>query len=206
MTKFLHHIFIVFAHLGGPGLLGLGVVDSSFLFVPLGNDVLVIAMSGRKHDLAPYYALMAALGSVIGCALVDLLCRKEGEKGLEKFLSGQRLKNVKRRMKKNAAWTLVVASLMPPPFPFTPFVAAASAVQYPRRKLLMSIIGVARFIRFSVECMLAILIGAKLLPLARSPAFEDAIVALIVVSIVGSAFSVYGWIAHSKGRRATRTR
>lgn len=205
MTKFLRHIFIIFAHLGGPGLLGLGVVDSSFLFVPLGNDVLVIAMSGRKHDLAPYYALMAALGSVIGCALVDLLCRKEGEKGLEKFLSGQRLKNVKRRMKKNAAWTLVVASLMPPPFPFTPFVAAASAVQYPRRKLL-SIIGVARFVRFSVEGMLAILIGTKLLGLARSPAFEDAIVALIVVSIVGSSFSVYGWIAHSKGRRAARTR
>ncbi|MGH9396994.1 MAG: VTT domain-containing protein [Terriglobia bacterium] len=199
LTKFLSHLYLVFAHLGGLGLLTLGILDSSFLFVPLGNDVLVIAMSAKRHVLAPYYALMATIGSVLGCAAIDILCRKEGEKGLEKYLSRKRLENVRRRMKKNAAWTLAVASLMPPPFPFTPFVAAASAVRYPRRKLL-GVIACARFVRFSIEGLLAILVGNELLRLARSRGFEYAIGGLIFISILGSIFSVYHWIASAKGR------
>lgn len=126
MKAIAEHLFLVFTHLGG---FGLGVLDSSFLlFVPFGNDLLVIAMSARRHSLMPYYASMAAAGSLLGCALMDALARKGGEKGLENHVPARRLNYVKKQVKKNASWALSFAALMPPPFPFTGFVAAAAAL------------------------------------------------------------------------------
>jgi len=200
------HLFVVFSHLGGLGLLLLGVLDSSFLlFVPLGNDLLIIAMSARKHSLMPYFASMAAVGSLLGCALTDALARKGGEAGLEKHVPAKRLGYVKKQVKKNAAWALTFAALMPPPFPFTAFVAAAAALQYPRKKLL-ALVGASRLVRFSIEGTLAILMGRRLLRLARTRTFEDAVVLLMVVSIVGTIVSVYTWVKRSRTSRARQAK
>jgi len=73
-----------------------------------------------------------------------------GEKGLERTLGHKRTEYVKKRVKKSAGWALALASLMPPPFPFSPFVAGAAAFQYPRKKLL-SVIAASRFVRFSID-------------------------------------------------------
>ena len=64
----------------------LGILDSSFFFAPLGNDLLVVAHDGAKHSISQmlYYAGMSTIGSVLGCLLVDVIFRKAGEKGLEK--------------------------------------------------------------------------------------------------------------------------
>src|SRR5439155_25566166 len=50
------HLFALFVHLGGLGLLAMGILDSSFLIMPFGNDLLLVAMTARKHELMPYYA------------------------------------------------------------------------------------------------------------------------------------------------------
>lgn len=206
MKAIAGHLFVVFTHLGGLGILLLGVLDSSFLlFVPLGNDLLIIAMSAKRHSLMPYYAAMAAAGSLLGCALTDAVARKGGEKGLENHVPAKRLEYVKKRVKNNAAWALSFAALMPPPFPFTAFVAAAAALQYPRKKLL-ALVGASRLVRFSIEGTLAILMGRKLLRLARTRTFEDAVVLLMVVSIVGSVISVYAWARRSRAGRGRRKR
>ncbi|MGH9343430.1 MAG: VTT domain-containing protein, partial [Terriglobia bacterium] len=115
MNNFLRHCFFILAHFGGFGLLAIGALDSSLLFLPLGNDLLIIAMSTRRHSLVPYYAFMAAAGSVLGCLSVDALSRKGGEKELEAHVSRKRLEYVRSRMRKNASWALAIASLMPPP-------------------------------------------------------------------------------------------
>lgn len=198
VKQFVNSLFILLSHHGGIGLLVVGLFDSSILFMPLGNDLLIVAMSSRKHALIPYYAAMAAAGSVLGCLTIDFLVRKGGEKELEKHVSHRRFDYVKKRMNKNAAWALAFASLMPPPFPFTPFVAAAAALQYPRRKLL-SVIGTTRLVRFSIEGTLAFFVGRRLLRIARSSSFEYAIGSLIFVCVAGSTISVYRWIKQSKG-------
>jgi hypothetical protein len=100
-------------------------------------------------------------------------------------------------MKNRAVWTLAFASLMPPPSPFTAFVAGAAALQYPRRKLL-GIISVSRLVRFLIESVLAILFGRRLLRWARSPVFEGAIVGLAIASVAGSVFVILSWIKRSK--------
>lgn len=186
----IRHLVRVFAHLGGPGLLALSVIDSSPLFIPFGNDLLFLAMTAKQHGLMIYYALMATLGSTLGCLLDDVLSRKGGEKGLEGRIPSRYLAYIKRRTKQSAVWALGIASLMPPPFPFTAFVAGAAALQYPRKKLLL-VVSISRFARFSIEGLLAIYLGRRyLLRLALSPVFEYVIGGLIVVSIVGSIISI----------------
>src|SRR5438128_5878905 len=139
MKGFTAGLAAFFWKLGGLGLLVLGILDSSFLFAPLGNDLLVVAMTARRRSipLMLYYAGMSTVGSILGCLLLDVIFRKAGEKGLEKHLSKKRLDYVKCKVEKNAVWALVLASIAPPPFPFTPFIMAAAGLQYPRVKLLV---------------------------------------------------------------------
>ncbi|HUK17323.1 MAG TPA: hypothetical protein VLW65_12955 [Bryobacteraceae bacterium] len=184
---------------GGPGLLVLGILDSSFLFAPLGNDLLVVAMTARSHSTGRmlYYAAMSTIGSVLGCLLVDLTLRQAGERGLEKHLPRRRLEYVKRKVTGRFGWALVVASIAPPPFPFTPFVMAAAALQYPRSRLL-AVVGAARMARFTAIGVLALLFGARILQWAKNPVLQGFLVGLIVVCTVGSGISVYGWIKRSR--------
>ncbi len=205
MTGFLRHVFAIALHLGGFGLIIVGILDSSFLFMPLGNDLLIVAMTARARDYphAFYYAAMAAIGSVLGCLVLDLVARKGGEAGLEKLVSKRRLEYVKKRVKEHVAWALAIGSLMPPPFPFTPLVAAASAVDYPRKKML-SVIGVARFVRFLIEACLAMYFGRQVLRLAEAPAVRWFIIAIIVISFGGSGWSIYQWFRRSKQPRPSR--
>jgi len=201
MNAIVNHLFAVFIRLGPFGLLILGFLDSSFLlFLPLGNDLLMVALTARKQGMLPVFAVMATAGSVLGCLLTDWIARKGGEKGLEKIISGRRINYMKRKVTDSAGMTLVFASLMPPPFPFTAFVAGAAAFQYPRKKLLATI-ALARLARFSILGMLAIAFGVSILRLAKTPEVQMAILALAVISVVGSVVSVVSWIKRSRDAR-----
>jgi membrane protein YqaA with SNARE-associated domain len=179
----------------------LGVLDSSFLVAPFGNDLLVIALTVRRHVAMPYYAFMAASGSCLGCALTSEIGRKGGEKGLDTHVPRKRLDYLKQRIKQRGGWALVFASLMPPPFPFTPFILAAGALNFPRKRLLV-LVGVSRLVRFLIVGTLAIVFGRHILRIARSPAVEDGVWILIFISILASFISIYGWIRKSrKGAR-----
>ena len=192
-TSTIHHWYHVLLGLGGVGLLILSTLDSSPLSFPLGNDLMMIALTAREHNLMLYYALMATAGSTLGCATVELLARKGGEEGFERLVGRKRFKTIGRRVKKNGAWALAIASLLPPPFPFTPVVAGAAAFQYPRKNALL-VLSASRFARFLIEGILAIVFGRRLLRLARSPLLGYVIAGVIVVSLLGSALAIRAWI------------
>jgi membrane protein YqaA with SNARE-associated domain len=198
-VNFLRHIAVVLFHLGGPGLLAMGILDSSFLFMPLGNDLLMVAMTASRHEKMWYYALMATAGSVLGCLVMDLIFRRGGEKALERHLPARRLDYIREKVTKRAGWTLAFASLMPPPFPFTPFVIGSAALQYPRQRLL-GVIAATRFVRFGVEGLLAVRFGPHILGFAKNAAVEWTIALVVVLSMGGSAWSLYGWIKRSRRR------
>jgi membrane protein YqaA with SNARE-associated domain len=200
MTRFITTVFALLVKLGGVGLLLVGILDSSFLIAPWGNDLLVVAMTARHPRIwyMLYYAAMSTTGSVLGCLLIDLTLRPLGAKGLEKHLPRRRLDSVRKKIEKNAAKALTVASLAPPPFPFTAFVMAAAALQYSRARLL-AVVGVTRLVRFVVLGALALRFGVSILKWAKNPVVQDCVIGLIVFSIVGSAASVYGWIRRSRG-------
>src|SRR5215472_18474738 len=205
MHDFAQALFRLFWHLGGPGLLLLGIFDSSFLFAPLGNDLLVVALTAHYHSVPRmlYYAAMSTIGSILGCLLVDIVLRPAGEHGLEKHLPARRIGYIKGKVERNAAWALILACVAPPPFPFTPFIMAAAALQYPRNKML-AITGAARMVRFTAIGALALFFGRRILKWAESGVVQSVLIGLIALCVVGSVVSVVGWIRRSRAPAQVR--
>lgn len=176
----------------------MGAMDSSFLFLPFGNDLLVVAFVARHHDGWPLYVLSAVCGSTLGVFFLDMVARKAGESGIQKIAGEKRYKSLKNRFEKHLAWGLVLACVAPPPFPFTMVVAVTSALDYPKPKLLGTV-AASRAVRFVVLSMLAILYGRHILRIMNTPQFKWAIIIFFLLCVVGSIFSVMNWV---KGRRS----
>jgi len=183
--------------LGIFGPLLLGIADSSFLFLPFGNDLLIVILTARHHGQLPFYVLTAAVGSTLGVLLLDAVCRKGGEEGLKKMMKPRRLDYFKRRMSNQAALAVVLACLAPPPFPFTLVIASASAFAYPRQRLL-GLVFVARSVRFTIVGLLAIRFGRDILRIANAPQTTWIMVGFIALCAVGSAFQVLQWVRRSR--------
>jgi membrane protein YqaA with SNARE-associated domain len=191
LDAFLRHLFRLAFRAGSLGLLTVGILDSSFLMLPLGNDFLLLGLAARHHDRVPLYVAAATLGSVLGVLLTLWLSRKGGDR----LAKGRTWKYVEKQMKEKGGWALTIGSLMPPPFPFTVFVAAAGALKVPLKKAL-SFIAAGRLLRFTIEGVLAIYYGRWILSFAQSPAFKDVAIAMLVIAVAGSAYSIYGWVRH----------
>lgn len=173
----------------------MSVLDSSFLILPFGNDLLLIAFisSEREGPMWIAYVLVSAIGSVLGVLIVDLLMRKAGEKGLERFVSKRRIEQLKSKMENKAGITIFLATLIPPPFPFTPAVMTASALQLPRKKLLGAVF-LGRLLRFTVEGVLALYFGRKLISYINSDVLAYFVYGLIAIAIVASTWSLVRWL------------
>ena len=186
--------------LGGVGLFIMGILDSSFLFLPFGNDLLLILMVASNRDSLIWilYVLLSAAGSVVGVLLVDLVMRKMGEGGLEKFVKPHKVKRLKAKMEKKAGWVIFTATLIPPPFPFTGVVLTASALQTPRKNILLAVFA-GRLLRFTAEAALALYFGRRLLSLMESDVIEYFVYGFIAVAVIGSIFAIRKWLA---GRRS----
>ena len=193
----VRHLLAWLLKLGIFGPLLLGIADSSFLFLPFGNDLLVVLLVARNPARLPFLVLTAAVGSTIGVLLLDAVCRKGGEEGLKKMMKPRRLEYFKRRMANGAAIAIALACLAPPPFPFTLVIASASAFAYPRQRLL-SLVFVARSVRFTIIGLLAIRFGSDILKIARARETTWIMLGFILLCTLGSAFQVMQWIRHSR--------
>jgi len=193
--RFAAAVYTLVMKSGGIGLLVLGILDSSYLFAPWGNDLMMVALVAQNPHVGKmlYYAIMSTAGSVVGCLLLDWTLRPLGEKGLEKHLSKKRLARLRDRIGRSGGQALAIASLVPPPFPFTAVVMAAAALQYSRKRMLL-VVGVCRLVRFVVVGWLALRFGKSMLQWAEKPWVKGFLVVLIVVCVVGSIVSVYGWL------------
>jgi membrane protein YqaA with SNARE-associated domain len=192
MHVLVRHLFAFFLNLGAFGLVTLGMLDSSFLFLPIGNDLLLVVLVARHHSQFPVYVIAASIGSALGVLLLDLVCRKGGEEGLKKIMSKRRLGYLKKKLSERAAVALMIAAVAPPPFPFTAVIAAASAFHYPRLRLL-GLVLVARAVRFSLIAFAAMQWGRKILRIADSPQGTWFMAGFTALCLVGSALSVIRW-------------
>ena len=199
MTLSIRHLLSFLILLGPLGLLAAVVADDSFLFLPIGGDLIMVLLVARNHAQLPIDVIAGAAGSVIGVFFLDLVCRKGGEAGLKHLMKPKMLSYLKQKMERHAGMMLVVSCIAPPPFPFGAAIAAASAFQYPRVRLLV-LVFFARAVRFALVGWAAVYFGRHILRIAKSPEFLWAVGVLIVICVVGSAASVLRWvrIAHSK--------
>src|SRR3979411_445709 len=120
-------IFRRLRRLGGLGLVLLGIADNSVVPLTGSMDVLTIWLAARHREPWPYYALMATLGAVIGGYITYSLARKGGKQAMERKLSRRRAAKVYATVERWGFWAVAVPALLPPPFPFVPFLIAAGA-------------------------------------------------------------------------------
>ena len=180
--------------LGVTGLFLMSALDSSFLVLPFGNDLLLIALvsSNRESLIWIAYVIVSAVGSVVGVFVIDLLMRKAGEKGLERFVKPKKLERLKQKLENKLGITVFVATILPPPFPFTPVIMTASALQCSRQKLLIAVF-VGRLLRYTAEAILALYFGRQLIAYLDSDVVSYFVYALVAAAIVLSTLSLLRW-------------
>src|SRR5262249_2937413 len=148
-APFLHFLF----HIGYFGPLVMGILDSSFLILPFGNDLVVVGLVASHHRGTPWYVLSAACGSTIGAFFLAFVSRKLGQEGIRKLSGDPSYEKLKKRIGRRSGPAVALAGLAPPPFPFTTVIAAVSALGYPFwRTLLINF--VARGVRFTILAIL----------------------------------------------------
>ena len=125
--KFFHPLLHFLFHIGYFGPLLMGVLDSSFLFLPFGNDLLVVGLVAQHKHGVPLYVLAAACGSTLGVLALAMVSRKLGEEGIRKLAGQKKYDRLKKRVGTHSGVAVLIGGLAPPPFPFTMVIAAAAA-------------------------------------------------------------------------------
>src|SRR5689334_11151319 len=144
------------------GLFTLAALDSSvFISLPFGIDAVLIIMAARRPN-AWIVPLLAVGGSLTGAALTFWMGAKIGEKGLGRYVPAKRLQYVRKRVERSGAVALAALSLVPPPFPFTPFLLAAGALKVETSTFFMTL-AISRLMRFGLEALLAVRYGRRIL-------------------------------------------
>jgi membrane protein YqaA with SNARE-associated domain len=182
--------------LGGPGLVLLGVADNSVVPLTGSMDVLTIWLAARHHEPWPYYALMATLGAVIGGYITYSLARKGGKETMERKLSTKRATQFSEAFARWGFAAVAVPALMPPPFPFVPFLLAAGAMQYSRKKFLAALT-LGRGIRYFVAAYLGFHYGRHILRFF-SRYSKPAMAVLIGLAVVGAVVSLIQYLRYAK--------
>ena len=129
--------------------------------------------------------------------MIDLLMRNAGEKGLERFISEKKIEKLKSKLENKMGITVFIATLIPPPFPFTPAVMTASALQCPRGKLFGAVF-LGRLVRFGVEAVLALYFGRQVIAFINSDVVSYIVYGLIGIAVVLSTLSVLRWLKRNK--------
>jgi membrane protein YqaA with SNARE-associated domain len=193
----LHPLLIVsiwqrLRRLGGVGLVLLGIADNSVIPLTGSMDVLTIYLAARHRQTWPYYALMATLGAVIGGYITYALSRKGGKQAMERKLSRRRAAKVYATFERWGFWAVAVPALLPPPFPFVPFLIAAGALQYSREKFLTALT-LGRLVRYSIVAGLGARYGTHIVRFF-SRYYKPALTILIGLAVVGGVLSLIQYL------------
>jgi membrane protein YqaA with SNARE-associated domain len=196
VRSFIAWLYTFAIGLGGPGLLAVALLDSSFVPLPQINDVLVVLMVTQDKAWMPYYAAMATLGSILGCYVIYYLAARGGEAFLTRRVKRRaHLDRALALYQKHGMLALIVPALLPPPAPFKLFVLAAGVANVRPLQFVVAV-ALARGARYLALGLLAIYYGDAALELMRTRGRD---VALIVVAvIVGSVvlwWAVQRWQA-----------
>jgi membrane protein YqaA with SNARE-associated domain len=159
LSKGLARLSEYFIALGPFGLFTVALLDSTFVPLPSSADALMILLTTAHPRLMIVYALLATAGSAIGCVILYYISRRAGSRALRKF-SPAKQKRVKELIDRYDVLSVLVASLMPPPFPFKLFVITAGVFRFSITRFALAIIG-GRLFRFLLEGYLAIRYGAQ---------------------------------------------
>ena len=183
-------------HRGGIGLVLLGLADNSLVPLPGSMDVLTILLAAHHPSRWWYYALMATLGAVLGGYITYGLARKGGKEAFERRLSKSKADKVFKRFERWGFGAVAVPALLPPPFPIVPFLLAAGAMQYSRKKFVFAL-AVGRGIRFTIVAGLGAMYGRHIVRFF-SRYYKPALFTLIGLAVIAGVFSLVQYYRYKK--------
>jgi membrane protein YqaA with SNARE-associated domain len=187
-------------HLGGIGLVLLALADNSVVPLPGSMDVLTIVLAAHQRQLWWYYAFMATLGAVIGGYITYYLARKGGKETFERKLSKAKADKIFKRFERWGFFAVAVPALLPPPFPIVPFLLAAGAMQYSRRKFVAAL-ALGRGVRFLIVAGLGAIYGRHIVRFF-SQYYRPALFTLIGLAVIAGILSLVQYFRY-KSRMAT---
>ncbi len=187
-------------HLGGVGLVVLGLADNSVIPLTGSMDVLTIWLAARHREPWLYYAFMATLGAVIGGYITYSLARQGGKETMERKLSKKRAAQFEKAFARWGFSAVVIPALMPPPFPFLPFLLAAGAMQYPQKKFLAALT-LGRGARYTIVAALGFVYGRHILRFFDQY-YKPAMAILIGFAVIGAVLSLVQYLRYRKKNEA----
>jgi membrane protein YqaA with SNARE-associated domain len=187
-------------HLGGLGLIPLGLLDNSPIPLPGAMDVATILLSARQEQLWLYYASLATAGSLIGGFVTYRLARKGGKEALERRFSRRQVDKVCGIFGRWGFGAIAIAALLPPPVPMVPFLFAAGAMQYPVRKFLAAL-ALGRIPRYMLLAYVAKRYGRQIIAFIRVHGHPVVLAIILVVIAAAAVIFYFRTKASAKSRR-----
>lgn len=170
----------------GPfGLFAIALLDSALIPLPGGPDAVMMLLSAARPAWVPIYAAAATLGSVAGCIILYYISRRAGRRALSRFSESKQAR-VKQLIDRYDVLSVLVASVLPPPFPFKLFVVTAGVFRLNVLRFAVAV-AIGRAFRYLLEGYLAARYGehAKELLARYYPGIGIGIAVLIVLIFVG---------------------
>jgi membrane protein YqaA with SNARE-associated domain len=170
----------------GPfGLFAIALLDGAFVPMAGGPDAVVMLLSASRPGWMVFYAAAASLGSTAGCIILYYISKRGGRRALARF-SPSKQARVKDLIERYDVLSVLVASLLPPPFPFKLFVVSAGVFRLSIMRFAIAIFA-GRAFRYLLEGYLAARYGdhAKEWLAHYYPAIGVSLAVLIVLAFIG---------------------
>jgi len=173
----------------GPfGLLTIAFLDSLMIPMPGGVDAVLLLLAASRPSWMLIYVAAATIGSTLGCFGLYRISQRAGKRALAKF-SESKQKRVKDLIDKYDVMSVLVASLLPPPFPFKLFVVSSGVFRLNIVRFTIAI-AAGRTFRYLLEGYLAAHYGehAKELLAHYYPSIGITLAVLVIVFFIVRTF------------------
>ena len=173
---------------GPAGLFAIAFLDSALVPLPGGPDAVMMILSAAHPAWMPLYALAGTLGSMFGCLLLYQISKKAGRRALERF-SIEKQARVKQLIDRYDVLSVLVSSVLPPPFPFKLFVVSAGVFRLSTVRFALAV-AIGRAFRYLLEGFLAIRYGDQAAEILKRyyPKIGIGVAVLIIAGYLAKSF------------------
>ncbi|MFN2452875.1 MAG: YqaA family protein [Pyrinomonadaceae bacterium] len=170
---------------GAFGLFTIALLDSVLLPLPSGTDAVMLLLSAARPQWMLLYAAAATLGSVIGCVMLYYISQRAGKRALSRF-SPEKQARVKDWIDRYDVLAVLVACVLPPPFPFKLVVISAGVFRFNVWRFALAV-AVGRAFRFLLEGYFAARYGeqAKEVLARYYPVIGLSLAVIVVLAFIG---------------------
>ena len=181
----LSHYLVSF----GPfGLFTIAFLDSVMIPMPGGVDAVLLLLAAARPSWMLIYVAAATVGSTLGCVVLYRISQRAGKRALARF-SESKQKRVKDLIDRYDVMSVLVASLLPPPFPFKLFVVSSGVFKLNIVRFTLAI-AAGRTFRYLLEGYLAAYYGdhAKEILSRYYPTIGITLAVVVIVFFVARTF------------------